>query len=741
MPTEIAQNQETEHLELTLAVIARRLERLQKERGKSRAELIQYRKYMWEDAALFDRAERVQSENAALTQEKGVMDIAVRLKRMSLLSASPYFGRIDFREAGLDAAMAVYIGLYGLAGDDEEFLVHDWRAPVSGMFYDSEVGPASYVAPEGKIAGDMLLKRQYKIENGLMVYMLDSSLTIGDDILREALARNTTEKMRQIVNSIQKEQDALIRNESRKVLVVQGPAGSGKTSIAMHRAAYLLYRHRGHMAANNLLIFSPNEVFADYISNVLPELGEENIREATFEDYARSMLGKKVSFEPKSDQMEFILSHDLSPDPSPGKGGEISASDGQCFGSKSLPKHRRDGYAIRTASIAFKSSAAFLEAIRNYERDLRHTLRFEDIELNGIRLLPAATVKELYWEHCAELPIMAGITRLKDRVLSKCTYASGIVERKIENLVEKVLVDRDPVRLYRKLFSDFHKVRQLAEDADALPENLHVICKHTAKSVTSKRVPYEDVAPIILLRRLIDGEPRYANVKHLVIDEAQDYTPIHFELIRQLFGESSMTVLGDLSQRINPYSGLDSYDVLGDILGKDARIVAELTKSYRSSWEISEFALGVLPTAMAADNIRRSNRRPVVVRADSQEQIAGLISDELTKLQAEGMVSVAVICKTAHEAARIHSKLRADHDIRLVEADSIAFHHGLVVLPIYLAKGLEFDAVIIHDASRKVYGSETERKLVYTACTRALHSLTLYYSGELSSLVPEGYEV
>ena len=196
-----------------------------------------------------------------------------------------------------------------------------------------------------------------------------------------------------------------------------------------------------------------------------------------------------------------------------------------------------------------------------------------------------------------------------------------------------------------------------------------------------------------------------------------------------------MTILGDLSQRINPYSGLDSYDVLGDILGKDAREVVELTKSYRSSWEISEFARGVLPTAMIADNVRRSGRKPTVVRAERPDQIAGLISAEMTELKADGMVSIAVICKTAHEASGIYSKLLPDHDVRLVEADSITFHHGMVVLPIYLAKGLEFDAVIIHDASSETYGAETERKLLYTACTRALHSLTLYYSGELSPLV------
>ncbi len=198
-----------------------------------------------------------------------------------------------------------------------------------------------------------------------------------------------------------------------------------------------------------------------------------------------------------------------------------------------------------------------------------------------------------------------------------------------------------------------------------------------------------------------------------------------------------MTILGDLSQRINPYSGLDSYDALGDILGGDARAVAELTKSYRSTWEISEFARGILPTATIADNVRRSGRKTRSGPGRAAEQIAGsdLRRDHRT-CNAEGMVSIAVICKTAHEASGIYSKLLADHDIRLVEADSITFHHGLVVLPIYLAKGLEFDAVIIHDASRDTYGAETERKLLYTACTRALHSLTLYCAGELSPLLP-----
>lgn len=706
MPTLAIQVDEEQRLSRVLEVIEQQIGYLSKKRKKGSEELITYRKYMFEDAALFDRAEMVQNENIALTQEQAVMDVSLRLKRLRLLSSSPYFGRVDFREEGHAAVAPVYVGLHGLSGESGDLLIHDWRAPVSSMFYDYEVGPADYLAPDGLIKGDISLKRQYKIEQGRMLYMFDSSLTINDDILRDTLARNTTEKMRQIVNSIQKEQNAVIRGEDRKLLIVQGPAGSGKTSIAMHRAAYLLYRYRGNIAANNLLIFSPNEVFADYISNVLPELGEENIREATFEDYAKSILGKKIAFETRSDQMEFILG---------------AARDAH--------------YALRTASIEFKSSTTFLRILRRYARHLEHSnLRFQDIRLNDVLLLPGGEVEKLYREYCTEMPLVAGIERLKDRVLSRCLYSSEIAERKIEKEVEKVLVDRDALRLYGKLFNDPDLVRRLAED-DPLPANLSSICKLTRKSLRGK-LPHEDVAPVLLLKRLVEGQPKYANIRHLIIDEAQDYSPVHFAIIRELFGGSSMTILGDLSQRINAHSGVESYDDLRDVFGRDAQSVVRLTRSYRSSWEISEFARGILPAADSADNVRRSGRRPVVVDAGSLDETARLVSGEIDKLKAEGMASIAVICKTAEEAVRVYSRLLPNHDVRLVESDSLTFHHGMVVLPVYLAKGLEFDAVIIHDASGTAYGAESERKLLYTACTRALHSLTVCFSGSPSPLLP-----
>lgn len=710
MPSTVIETQEALRLSEVLDVIERRIATLEKKRGKGAEELVAYRKYMWEDAALFDRAERVQSENIALTQEQAVMDVALRLKRLGMLANSPYFGRIDFREAGHADALAVYVGLHGLFDDKHEFMIYDWRAPVCGMFYDYEVGPAEYEAPEGVISGDLMLKRQYKIDRGRMLYMFDSSLTINDEILRDTLARNTTDKMRQIVNSIQKEQNAVIRGEDSKVVVVQGPAGSGKTSIAMHRAAYLLYRHRGHISANNLLIFSPNEVFADYISNVLPELGEENIREATFDDHARSILGIKVEFESKADQMEFVLSDT-----------------------------RDRAYALRTAAIAFKSSRVFPRILREYVRHLkRANLRFADIRVNDVRMLSGQTVKDLYWEYCAELPIKAGIERLKDRVLSRCTYSTGIVERKIEREVEKVFPQRDPVRLYRELFKDQALVKRLAE-GEPVPDELWAICKLTYQSLHGgKKLPYEDVAPILLLKRLIEGEPKYANIRHLIIDEAQDYTPVHFEIIRDLFGDSSVTILGDLSQRINAYSGVDGYEAVTEVFGRDAREVVRLTKSYRSSWEISEFARAILPGADIGENVRRSGRKPKLARAASHEELPALISSEMDRLKAEEMGSIAVITKTAAEAIRVYSKLLDSHDVRLIESESIRFHHGLVVLPIYLAKGLEFDAVIIHDAGESVYGDDSERKLLYTACTRALHALTVCYSGEPSPLLPVG---
>lgn len=709
VPTLTIEPSEMQRLAQVLELIARRIELLKRQRGKKSEELINYRKYMWEDAALFDRAERVQSENVALTQERAVTDVSLRLKHLGMLSSSPYFGRIDFQEDGTGRPAQVYIGLHGLYDDNHDMAVYDWRAPVSGMFYDYEVGPADYEAPDGVIRGDISLKRQYKIENGRMLYMFDSSLAIGDEILRDALARNTTEKMRQIVNSIQKEQNAVIRSEGRKVLIVQGPAGSGKTSIAMHRAAYLLYRHRGHISANNLLIFSPNEVFADYISNVLPELGEDNIREATFDDCARSILGKKITFETKSAQMEFILS-------------------GPCDSN----------YALRTASIELKSSPVFLRIVHNYVRHLkRNNLRFTDIRLNDVVVVEGSTVEALYREHCAHLAIMPGIERLKDRVLSRATYSSSVAERRIEREVEKVLVDRDPVRLYRKLFKDPALVTKLAE-GEPLPDNLHSICKLTYKSMHGDRLNYEDVAPALLLKRLIDGEPRYANVRHLIIDEGQDYSPVQFEVIRLLFGDSSMTILGDLSQQINAHSGLGGYEALKSIFGRDTQGVIELSRSYRSTREISEFAAEVLADPIAVNSVRDGGRKPVVVRTDGWEQTWQMISEELTRLKEKGMGSVGVICKTRDEAFRAYSHLRTLHDIHLIESESIAFHHGLVVLPVYLAKGLEFDAVIIHDAGADIYSADSERKLLYTAFTRALHELTVYYSRKPSPLLPVG---
>lgn len=707
MSTLLVDVNENQHLSEVLAVIERRMEALKGERTKGSEDLATYRKYMWEDAALFDRAERVQSENVALTQERAVLDVSVQMKRLSILASSPYFGRTDFKETDLADATAIYIGLHSLFDDQHNILIYDWRAPVSSMFYDCEVGPAEYVAPEGIISGNLLLKRQYKIDSGRMLYLLDSSLTINDEILRDALAQNTSDKMKQIVNSIQKEQNDIIRSEKAKVIMVQGPAGSGKTSIAMHRAAYLLYRHRDHINANNLLIFSPNEVFADYISNVLPELGEENIREATFDDYARSILGIKLPFESRAHQMEFILS------------GE-----------------RDTAYAQRTASIAFKSSFTFLRIIRNYARHLRHSnLRFNDIKLNDATVMAGKIVQRLYWEFCSELPIMAGIERLKDRVLARLTYSGPKDERIIERQIDKVIAKRDVAALYRNLFKDPELVRQLAE-GEPLPEHFRSICNLTFKSLHAARVPYEDVAPIILLKRLIDGEPRYANVRHLIIDEAQDYTPVHFDIIRNLFGESSMTILGDFSQQINSYSGIETYDPLTSIFARDTQSIVKLTRSYRSSWEISEFARGILPDAMSADNVRRNGRKPKIVRADEKEEHISRISEELSQLKAEGMKSAAVICKSAKEALQVYSKLMPNHDIHLIESDSIKFHHGLVVLPIYLAKGLEFDAVIIYEAGSAAYNAEPERKLLYTACTRALHSLTLYYSNEPSPLLP-----
>jgi DNA helicase II / ATP-dependent DNA helicase PcrA len=308
-----------------------------------------------------------------------------KYERMKL---SPYFGRIDFIQDGEELEEKIYIGIGTLLDDHNDFLIYDWRAPISGMFYDYEIGKAQYQCPTCVVKGHINLKRQYKIKEKNIEYMFDSSLKIDDEILQEILSKSSDSRMRTIVTTIQREQNKIIREEKCKTLIVQGPAGSGKTSIALHRIAYLLYRFRDKITSDNILIFSPNDIFNDYISNVLPELGEENMHQTTFKEYAQRALDIDLVKEEPWKQMEYILNY-----------------------------RKDDMYKTRVSNIKYKSSLSFMKILKNYVHfvDNRDD-RFQDLKCGDKLIVSKEELLELFYKDYKGLPLKRRLKKIRERI-------------------------------------------------------------------------------------------------------------------------------------------------------------------------------------------------------------------------------------------------------------------------------------------------------------------------------------
>lgn len=656
---------------------------------------------------------------------------AMRLKYERMLNA-PYFGKIDFQKTGDAAAQSRYIGLANLIGAQNEVLVCDWRAPVSGMFYDFETGDAFYECPNGIVRGLLTGKRQFKIDAGKIDYMFDSSLKIDDEILQQILSRSTENRMKAIVTSIQREQNKAIRNEDDKNLLVQGPAGSGKTSIALHRAAYLLYKHRDTISARNIIVFSPNSLFNDYISDVLPELGEENIQQTTLSDYLQSELPANLKKENPNDMMEYILT----------------------AGSWA-------GYARRSAGIRFKSSRLFLDALERYaEYVINLEPRFFDIVLNDSMVFSAAELGELYaGEYCA-FPIKRrfekvrayALNLLKRRVNARVRELAAALDteggsldrnelrRKAAAIVHKeteglhAMIDRmtafDLTALYRRFFEQLSQFTEGWDEAE-----LAAIAQDSIANLEAGQLFYEDQAPLYYLSGCLAGFAKTADIKCVIIDEAQDYTPLQFKLFGKLFGGARMTILGDPEQAINPFMNSGSNKNLSEGFPIADTQFVKLTKSYRSTAEITAFARRLLGDEPQGETVERHGEEPLLRAFADEHAINGQIMADVNEFQQKGYRSVGILTRTRREAQEMIHAFKGKAGVRAIIDGDEGFTSGVLVMPVYLAKGLEFDAVIISNAGGGNYFGEQERHLLYTACTRALHALRVYSVGEPTALL------
>lgn len=762
-------HQEQERLKRVTELIKEEIRRFEEKTTQNRNEVIHIRKHFWDEIKVNtdtfdDYLETIiglrQEAQALAVSESTYRHASKRLATLHRMQETPYFGRIDFTEEGVSAPEQVYIGISTLTNESgDTFLIYDWRSPIASVYYDYEPGPAKYVTPGGEIKGILEKKWQYLIRGGVLQSMFDTSLTIGDEILQQVLGKGSDKHMHNIVATIQKEQNRIIRHDQGKLLIVHGAAGSGKTSAALQRIAYLLYKYRESLNADQIILFSPNSMFNSYVSNVLPELGEENMQQVTFQEYLDHRLSKEFQVENPYDQLEYILTAANTP-----------------------------SYRTRVASIRYKASTYFFEAILSYRKSLESSgMRFKSIIFRGKPIVTAEQIAERFYRHDTSLRFYNRLEKLRDWQLKKikefenierkkpwvqeeiellsnedyhkahaylakkrgykresiadyemerAALARLIVHQKLKSVRKRIRAFHfiDMKGIYKQLFADPLNLKQLIEGET--PAEWPEICKTTLKMLDEGKLYYEDATPYLLLKELILGFQTNSSIKHVVVDEAQDYSPFQFEFLKRLFPSARMTVLGDFNQAIFTHaSEMNDFRALLNLYGQDKTEVINLTRSYRSTKPIIEFTRRLIPNGEQIIPFERDGKMPVLTQVVDHTELHRCITSKVRALRRLGYYSIAIICKSAEESKRAYEALSNIEGLKLLKNNSKEYEQGVVVVPSYLSKGIEFDAVIIYDASEQVYGDESLRRVFYTACTRAMHYLQLYSVGKPTPLL------
>lgn len=621
---------------------------------------------------------------------------------------SPYFARIDFKFDDEDEFEKIYIGRSSLRKNSyQEMYVYDWRSPIASVFYRFMTGEAFYDAPCGRVTGELNLKRQYEIKNGKLEYFFDSDVQIVDEFLRQLLSQNTTAKMKAIVETIQHEQDVVIRDMENDLLMVQGVAGSGKTSIALHRAAYLMYQGlQTKLSANNIMIISPNSIFEQYISNVLPELGEDNVISSVFEDILSELLnGRKI--QSRNDFLENLIVNS--------KYKEISRN-----------------------SIEFKTSSFFREILDQFLIDIpRQWIEFEDVYYEGKCVVSGQILKDKILGR-PETPLGIKLEQLEDYILEQIFgTGKGRGHKEEKNLIKQEIqkfIKIDIVELYKILFSNEAYFYSLLQNSNP-SQNIKNIWKYTKENLEADSLYYDDAIAIAYLYLKIYGTNKYKNIKQVVIDEAQDYYPLQYEIFNLVFSNAKFTILGDMKQTLAKKEDISFYEQIQKILNKKKSSLIMLDKSFRCTNEILNFSLKFIEQSSQIKSFNRNGDSPKVYIADNSEIFIDEIVKEIKLCQEKGFQSICLICKTEKNSTYLFNKIKHKLDIQLIKNGSVSDLQGVFILPVYMSKGLEFDTVLICDADSQNYHDEDDKNLLYVACTRALHKLSLFCENEVSPLI------
>ncbi len=674
------------YLTTVLEKLNKRIKELDIALDEGQKDIEEMHEYYWANYTEMDEYgyENFDNQQALLTQinaNSQQLDLKRRFRKML---DSPYFGRIDFKYEGEEESEEYYIGIGNFSeGAGHTPLIVDWRAPVASLFYDYDKGAASFETPEGVQEGEITSKWQYKIKHGKMQYAFESDVKIDDEILKNELGNNGDVKLKNIVSTIQREQNEIIRNVKDKILVVQGAAGSGKTSIALHRIAYLLYHDRKNLKASNVLILSPNGVFSDYISHILPELGEENIREMSFDIFAyKELKGIVFDCEEKFDQIERMLKVEAE---------EIYAD------------------TDIAARYNYKQSRDFANELNGYVLELESELmNFKDIRYKFVQK-PANDIMELFYYKFPDIPLLSRMEAVAEYVIDEAETLNG---RNLDDIEMAIIMETfrqmyNTTDIY-KLYSEFLERMDMAGLPDVALEN--------------RKLRYEDVFPMLYLKYQLLARKNKREIKHLVVDEMQDYSYIQYLIIKKLF-DCKMTIVGDRAQTMAD-SRSDVMRFLPKIFGKNIKMIS-INKSYRQTVEIARYAATIVNDE-GVEFLERHGNEPVVISGLSFEDSVKGIGRSLAGMK-EKFDTFAILTMTEEEAktaSKMLKKFEPELSVSYIDRDSKEFKKGVVVTTFYLAKGLEFDQVYCLYDGRLIKPLHQQAK--YIMATRALHELYVY---------------
>lgn len=670
-------SQGTEFLTLINEKLKHKIQEVNHALSEGQKEIESMHTYYWDNYTEMDQYgyENFDNQQALFQQVNANQEQFAYRQRLEKMIDSPFFGRVDFCYEGEEEPEQFYIGIGNFSEKTGHVpLIYDWRAPVSGLFYDYDKGSASYTAPAGILHGEITSKWQYKIRRGKMIYEFESDVKIDDDILKAELGSNGDVQLKNIVRTIQKEQNAIIRNTKDKIMVIQGAAGSGKTSVALHRIAYLLYHDREHLKSSNILVLSPNSVFSDYISHILPELGEENIQEMSFDLYAYKELKPFVyDCEDRYHQIE----------------RELAFADEQ-----------------QIKRMRWKQSKDFLDEVEAFLLELEDELmNFQTIEYRGFEKTEQEILNLFYFKF-QDIPLLSRMEAVLEYFIDE-----------YETLKDCTLPEEERDMLYGKFMKMYET------------KDLYVLYNRFLKSFgftplpycsyEKRLLPYEDVYPMLYLKYRLFSSTQQKTVKHLVIDEMQDYSYLQYIILKELF-HCPMTILGDKAQTMEA-EVQDVLEFLPEIYGKQIRVIY-MNKSYRNTVEIASYANKI--TNVQSVELFERHGRPVEEKTFSA--LTEMLDEVLKnlKLQENEYETAAVITTTEEEAVFAYQYLKEKFPQTFyIDKDSSTFQKGLTVTTFYLAKGLEFDQVFGISGKRN---TPLLKQAGYICATRALHELYMY---------------